>query len=236
MITALSLALSLLPSSAPIGRTAVLSRGGTVSLCDAAAAAVAAPKMESACGFDYVPLLTALQAGEFREADQLTRDALITLSGPKAVERGYVYFSEAPKIPIEDMATLDRLWQAYSNGKFGYSVQAACWDSKKVARNFDAFFDRIGWRHKDGTLLRWLPEEKSDEFIYDLEKAPKGHLPLTSTLRGQQLLERLLTHEAWKTEGAPCHGYPRLSRRRDANAPTRLPSGTHVRHLTVACL
>jgi len=52
----------------------------------------------------------------------------------------------------------------------------------------------------NGSLLRWLPEEKSDEFIYDLEKSPKGHLPLTSTLRGTQLLERLMDHEAWKLE------------------------------------
>lgn len=156
------------------------------------------PKIETTCGFDYVPLLTALQAGEFREADQLTRDALITLAGEKAVDRGYVYFTEVPNLPVEDMATIERLWQAYSGGKFGYAVQAQAYMSKKVNKNFETFFERIGWKKADGTLVRWLPEAKNDEFIYDVDKAPKGHLPLTSTLRGQQLLKGLLTHKAWQ--------------------------------------
>ena len=41
---------------------------------------------------------------------------------------------------------------------------------------------------------------QGNEFIYDLEKAPSGHLPLTSTLRGTQLLLGLLNHECWQDE------------------------------------
>ena len=54
------------------------------------------PKVESSCGFDFVPLLTALKSGDFLEADQLTRDGLITLAGEAAQQRGYVYFTEVP--------------------------------------------------------------------------------------------------------------------------------------------
>ena len=147
------------------------------------------------------PLQTALASGEFREADCITRAALITIAGEAAVKRGYVYFTEVPKLPVEDMATIERLWQAYSDGKFGYSVQRQAFISKKVNENFENFFERIGWKNKAGSLLRWLPEAKNDEFIYDAEKAPKGHLPLTSALRGTQLLNGLLTHPAWETEG-----------------------------------
>ena len=46
------------------------------------------------------------------------------LAGPAAQKRGYVYFSDVPKLPKEDLATIERLWLAYSDGKFGYSVQA----------------------------------------------------------------------------------------------------------------
>ena len=162
-----------------------------------------------------------------------------------------MYFTEAPKLPVEDMATLERLWRAYSDGKFGYAVQRQAFESKKANKNFELFFERIGWKNKDGSLLRWLPEAKGDEFIYDLDKArpphptpstaarptlaegpespadrrtpapassrrrtltalavsiwrqaPKGHLPLTSALRGTQLLQGLLYHEAWDREGA----------------------------------
>ena len=126
-----------------------------------------------------------------------------------------MYFTEAPKLPVEDMATLERLWRAYSDGKFGYAVQRQAFESKKANKNFENFFERIGWKNKDGSLLRWLPEAKGDEFIYDLEKAPKGHLPLTSALRGTQLLQGLLYHPAWDLEGArpstSFHFFPRPS-------------------------
>jgi len=97
------------------------------------------------------------------------------------------------------MATIERLWLAFSGGKFGYTVQAKIFDSKKVGRNFDRFFERIGWKNKQGNLLRWLPD-KGNEFIYDLDAAPQGHLPLTSALRGTQLLQGLLDHKTWQQE------------------------------------
>jgi hypothetical protein len=197
-----AIAIALLPTG-PIGhapRQAVLRRASPLRCAAAPPTEIEVPKMESACGFDFVPLLTALQAGEWREADFITRDCLIALAGDQAVKRGYVYFTEAPKLPVEDMATLERLWRAYSDGKFGYAVQRQAFESKKANKNFENFFERIGWKNKDGSLLRWLPEAKGDEFIYDLEKAPKGHLPLTSALRGTQLLQGLLYHPAWDLE------------------------------------
>jgi len=165
-----------------------------------ALADVPEPVMESSCSFDFVPLLTALKTAEFREADQLTRDALIKLAGDAAVRRGYVYFTEVPKLPKEDLGTIDRLWRTYSGDKFGYSVQAEIFESKKVSGNFDRFFERIGWTKEGGNLLRWLPEAANDEFVYDVDKAVTGHLPLTSTLRGTQLLGGLMTHSAWSEE------------------------------------
>ena len=71
--------------------------------CQETSVEITPPAMESKVGFDYVPLLTALQAAEFREADFITRDALIEIAGPEAVKRGYVYFTEVPKLPVEDV-------------------------------------------------------------------------------------------------------------------------------------
>jgi len=160
----------------------------------------APPAIETECGFDHVPLSIALQTGDFLEADQITRDSLIKLAGAKAVSRGYVYFSEVPNLPETDLATIERLWLAYSGGKFGYSVQAKEFKTKKVNGNPEKLFARIGWMNDEGKLLRWLPEKAQNEFIYELDKAPKGHLPLTSTLRGQQLLLNLLRHPVWERE------------------------------------
>merc|ERR1712087_42160 len=160
------------------------------------ATAVEDPLLESACSFDHMPLLVALKSGDFLEADRSTRQSLIKLAGEDAIGRGFVYFAEVPRLPQEDLATIERLWLAYSGGKFGYSVQKGIFGTKMVGRDLDHFYERIGWKNDRGQLLRWLPD-KGNEFNYDLEKAPKGHLPLTSTLRGTQLLLGLLDHATW---------------------------------------
>ena len=179
------------------------------------------PKIETACDFDYVPLLTALKAQDFFEADQLTRDGLITLAGPAAVKRGYVYFTDVPKLPADDLATIERLWNAYSGGKFGYTLQRAIYNSKKVSKNLEVFYDRIGWKNEAGSLLRWLPTLKEgNEFIYDVEKAPKGHLPLTSALRGTQVRAPPPPPAAARRRRGtpPCHA---ARRRPSARLPAR---------------
>mmetsp|Transcript_39955 Transcript_39955/g.80563 ORF Transcript_39955/g.80563 Transcript_39955/m.80563 type:complete len:290 (-) Transcript_39955:212-1081(-) len=165
------------------------------------------PLMESEVGADYVPLLTALKCGELEEADQLTRDLLIEIGGPQTQKQGFVYFAQAKTLPLKDMQTIDRLWQTYSDGKFGYSIQKKIWNSPQVKGDFNRFVIQIGWTIGEtsetslGTLKRWLPiGSKGNEFIYDTAKAPKGHLPLTSALRGTYLLKSLLAHPAFGPE------------------------------------
>ena len=82
--------------------------------------------LPSDVGMDYVPLATMLATGQFEEADQFTRDALIELAGSKAAGRNFVYFTEVKRIPSTDLATIERLWTKFSKGKFGYSVQKVC--------------------------------------------------------------------------------------------------------------
>lgn len=54
---------------------------------------------------------------------QFTRDALIVLAGSKDAGRDFVYFTEVKRIPSTDLATIERLWNKFSGGKFGYTVQ-----------------------------------------------------------------------------------------------------------------
>ena len=137
-----------LPGAPVVGRSAMLRVVQPSSVRCQEASETLVPKMESSCAFDFVPLQIALATGEFRDADQLTRDALITLAGPNALSRGYVYFTEAPKLPVEDMATIERLWQTYSKGKWGYSVQRQAFLSKKVNRQFEPLFERLGRKNR----------------------------------------------------------------------------------------
>ena len=114
-------------------------------------------------------------------------------------------------LPLKDLQTIDNLWAAFSGGRFGYSVQKKIWNSKKVSGDFNKFVQEVEWTLGPcggcegrpicsgctGTLKRWAPIGSSgNEFSYDV-KGAKGHLPLTSALRGTYLLENILKHPAF---------------------------------------
>ena len=78
----------------------------------------------------------------------------------------------------------------YSDGKFGFSVQRKIWIGQK--RQWAKFFKAIDWTTGENGNYRKWPEE----FIWE-KTAAKGHMPLTSALRGTQLLNALLEHPAY---------------------------------------
>lgn len=155
-------------------------------------------KLPSDVGMDYVPLATMLATGQLAEADQFTRDALIVLAGSKAKGRDFVYWTEVKNIPSTDLATIERLWNKFSKGKFGYSVQKKKWKQSKG--DFEAWCRKIGWTTTDGEVERKKRWFGASEFIYDVKKAPEGHLPLTSALRGTSLIKALLEHPVWEND------------------------------------
>jgi len=131
-------------------------------------------------------------------ARQFTRDALIEISGAKKKGRNFVYFTDVKNIPSTDLATMERLWLKFSNGKFGYSVQKRKWKQSK--EDFEVFCRKIGWTTKDGEVERKKRWFGASEFTYDVKKAPEGHLPLTSALRGTSLIKGLLNHPVWDND------------------------------------
>lgn len=154
--------------------------------------------LPSDVGMDYVPLATMLATGQLLEADQFTRDALIVISGAKEKGRDFVYFTDVKRIPATDLATIERLWNQFSGGKFGYSVQKKKYRQSK--ENFEVFCKKIGWTTTDGEVERKKRWFGASEFIYDIKKAPEGHLPLTSALRGTSLIKELLRHPVWEND------------------------------------
>jgi len=152
-------------------------------------------ELPSDAGLDYIPLATMLATGDYKSADQFTRDALIKLAGDEAVKRGFVYWTDVKKIPALDLATIEKLWLRFSKGHFGYSVQKRAWDVE--FGNFDNTIRRLGWTKDENGNERKLKWFGSNEFKYTVEEAPKGHLPLTSALRGTQLFRQLMLHPVW---------------------------------------
>ena len=133
-------------------------------------------------------LKKALEEKRFQDADNETRSLLIRQAGPDAVKRGWVYFTEIRTIPVVDMATVDGLWKAYSNGKFGYSVQRELWLQNR--KQWPRFFKAINWLTSENQYLNW-----PGDFVYTMD-AKKGHLPLVNALRGTNLFEEIFTHPA----------------------------------------
>ncbi len=142
-------------------------------------------KVSSDRAIDYSSLQQALLEERFEEADRITSASLRELAGPSAIKRGYVYFSEVKSIPEVDLLTIDRLWVAYSQGRFGFSIQARILDS--LNGRYDKLWPRIGWK-EDGVWTRY-----PKAFTWSIS-APEGHMPLINQLRGVRLMDELINH------------------------------------------
>lgn len=141
----------------------------------------------SAAAIDYAPLQAHLLGQEFEAADRLTSSHLRQLAGPAAEQRGYVYFSEVAGLPMLDLQSIDRLWVAYSLGRFGFSVQGQI--LRRCQGRWEEVWLLLGWKH-DGLWTRY-----PSGFTWSLE-APEGHMPLINQLRGVRLMDALLHHPA----------------------------------------
>ena len=141
----------------------------------------------SAMGQDYQPLQQTLAAEVFEEADRLTMASLREMAGPAAVRRGYVFFSEVATLAMADLDTIDRLWVAYSRGRYGFSVQRRL--LKACGGRWTQLWPRLGWK-QDGVWTRY-----PNQFTWH-HTAPEGHMPLVNQLRGVRLMDALLHHPA----------------------------------------
>jgi len=136
-------------------------------------------------GINYDNMQLKLLEQDFEEADRLTSAYLRQLAGKVAEKRGYVFYSEVKNISGTDLITMDRLWKIYSQGKFGFSIQAKL--LKTVDKRYDLLWPKIGWKN-NGIWTRY-----PSSFNWSLD-APDGHMPLVNQLRGVRLMDSLLKH------------------------------------------
>lgn len=152
-------------------------------------------ELASEADMDYSELRDALQQGDFQLADDLTRAALITLAGPDAEKRNWVYFTEVKFIANTDLQTIDNLWRAASKNRQGFSIQKEMW--MQNSKQWTKFFKQIDWTVGEFNNYRKWPQD----FTYDMS-AKKGHLPLTNCLRGTQLFKAILEHPAFERQNS----------------------------------
>jgi len=146
--------------------------------------------LRSPANLNYQDLQLLLAQQDFEAADRLTLLKMCELAGEAAVQRKWIYFTEVDQFSVEDLQTIDTLWQVHSEGRFGFSVQRGLWLS--VGKNWDKLWPKIGW--KDG--INWTRYPQG--FTWDLT-APIGHLPLSNQLRGVRVMAALMAHPAWNS-------------------------------------
>ncbi|AFY70646.1 GUN4 domain protein [Thalassoporum mexicanum PCC 7367] len=114
---------------------------------------------------DYNKLENFLAQKNWREADAETMAIMLTATNRQ--DRGYIGAKDARLLPIAVLQKLNSLWDRYSNGQFGFTVQKRIWH--QAQRNYSEFGDLIGWR-TDGQWLNY------GDISFD-ESATTGHLP-----------------------------------------------------------
>lgn len=156
-------------------------------------------------GVDYQRLERLLQQRKWAEADSETGKLMLEITRQNEV----VYPEDIAQFPTTDLQTINWLWEYYSEGKFGFSVQAkiyyALGNGKNIQdENFEQlwqqFGDEVGWR-KDGKWLQYA----DFGFTFDLESAKRGYLPSVAIVIGHYA--KLYGNDSWLNRGAGVYKY-----------------------------
>ncbi|MGB7441662.1 MAG: serine/threonine-protein kinase [Coleofasciculaceae cyanobacterium] len=134
-----------------------------------------AVKPRSEVGVRFNRLKELLEAENWKEADQETRNIIIRVA--KQEEKGWLKSADIETFPCAELQTLDHLWLTYSDGRFGFSVQEHIWQEmggKVDLETESKLGDCLGWR-KEGSWLSYSNLDFSQE-------APLGHLPASPFL------------------------------------------------------
>ncbi|MEH2114165.1 GUN4 domain-containing protein [Nostoc sp.] len=121
---------------------------------------------------DYTQLQDFLAQHKWKEADIETTKLML-----KVMNKNYwneVYKEDIESFSCQDIHTIDRLWEEYSYGYFGFSIQQTIWSEMGGQVDYETekrLGDRLGWR-KEGN---WLDYEQLTFKLSPM--TPMGHLP-----------------------------------------------------------
>ncbi|MEI2579450.1 GUN4 domain-containing protein [Scytonema sp. PRP1] len=121
---------------------------------------------------DYSKLRELLAQYKWKEADIETTKLMLKVIGKSYWNE--VYKEDINNFSCKDLQIIDQLWQEYSHGYFGFSVQQSIWSEMGSQVDYETekrLGDRLGWR-KQGNWLDY------DQLTFELSPTtPIGHLP-----------------------------------------------------------
>jgi hypothetical protein len=135
-------------------------------------------ELNSAKGIDYRELENLLENKLWYEADQLTYQLMIQVMDRE--KESYLTLENIKNIPCEDFQTIDNLWEHYSNGLYGFSIQKQIYVecggqldfSFPSEQTWDEFCDRTAWK-KEGLVVEYPQLFFENDFM-----SVRGHLPM----------------------------------------------------------
>lgn len=137
------------------------------------------PNLASEKRINYRKLQGLLKAQKWKEADVETARCLLALTARE--QMGWLDIRDIQNLPCADLRTIDRLWVKYSQGRFGFSIQAQMYRSLGGTQEYnpetwEKYGKQVGWRKR-----KHLWRKQNDWLSYfDLtftSSAPPGHLP-----------------------------------------------------------
>lgn len=142
---------------------------------------------------NYEYLRSLLATKQWQAADQETKVSLFKACDLRLTER-LTAARIAIDFPCQDLQIINQLWLEYSNGRFGFSVQAAIWQKIDAifwekSEVWSRFGDRVGWRVNRLIDHHW---KRYDELTFSLE-APIAHLPYMGDEFGIFTIEAIAT-------------------------------------------
>ncbi|MBE9208864.1 GUN4 domain-containing protein [Nostoc sp. LEGE 06077] len=130
-------------------------------------------ELKSTTIIDYSTLQNLLAQAKWQAADLETAKLMLQVMGKS--DWNEVYREDILNFSCQAFHTIDQLWQQYSHGYFGLSIQQSIWDEIGGQVDYETekkLGDRLGWR-KSG---KWLEYE---QLTFKLSpNTPMGHLPV----------------------------------------------------------
>jgi hypothetical protein len=130
--------------------------------------AIAAPPTQT--GPPDPSLEDLLRTGQWQQADQVTLALMLTACD--RTPQGWLDFNSLVHLPCETLHQIDHLWETYSGGQFGFSVQHQIY--QQTGTESLAFSVAVDWVRSHRRPLAFC------KFYHQLNftmTAPKGHLP-----------------------------------------------------------
>ncbi|KYC42742.1 hypothetical protein WA1_15505 [Scytonema hofmannii PCC 7110] len=148
-------------------------------------------EFKSSKNIDYSQLQNLLEQYKWKEADIETAKLMLKIMGRN--DWNEVYKEDISNFSCKALHTIDRLWQQYSRGYFGFSIQQSIWNEIGGQVDYETekrLGDRLGWR-KEGIWLEY------DQLTFNLSPMiPMGHLPVKWLHYDQNIFDLSLNSSA----------------------------------------